>query len=156
MYEIFISRLSACDVISITIQVLWIKYNLYNLYVRPHQIKVSGYGSHRPYILRNQKKKKGLFLVMCLFCSAVITFSIFCCWKCQKTSNSQQTLVQFCMHPWPWVSKDVLHTVSNDHKYDLFHIQGHKNTRDREYVIILPVLHFWIYTYTPNLFCYWN
>ena len=46
------------------------------------------------------------------------------------------------MHPRPWVSKDVLHTVSNDHKYDLFQIQGHKNTRDQEYVIILPVLHF--------------
>ena len=118
--------------------------------LRPHQIKVSGHGSNRPYILRNQKKMD-LFLVMCLFWSAVITFSIFCCWKCQKTSNSQQILVQFCMYPRAWVSEDVLHAVSNDHKYDLFQIQGHKIMRDWDYVIISPVLHFG-HTCTPNKF----
>ena len=119
--------------------------------LRPHQIKVSGHGSDRPYILRNQKIKVGLFLVMCLFLSPFITFSIFCCWKCQKTSNSQQILVQLCMHRRPWVSEDVLHAVSNDQKYDLFQIQGHKNTRNWEYAIISPVLNFG-HTCTPNKF----
>ena len=55
------------------------------------------------------------------------------------------------MHPWPWVSYDILHAVSHDDKYNLFQMQGHKNTRDQEYVIISPVLHF-EHTCTPNKF----
>ena len=39
-------------------------------------------------IFYETKKIMGSFLVMILFWCAVITFSIFCCWKCQKTSSS--------------------------------------------------------------------
>ena len=89
----------------------------------------------------------------CFSNAFVFLFSIFCCGtEMPEISNSQQILVcQFCKQSVVGFRGCSACSLANYHKYDLFQIQVHKNTRDREYVITSPALYFG-HTCTRNKF----